>query len=168
MGKQSGFLRRVQENQRQNMHLQRLFTIQQCEDMALITLGQDFGFGEKRATEFLEKYRETFEAYASLCLENAKGDANMDYTKGCIDRELARIMGSAFQPWEVRYPEKVFGGKSSLWKLKAIVISATALCLRPSGARRCGVSPCLARRKRMLTTVPWSACIVTAARPLSR
>lgn len=35
----------------------------------------------------------------------------MDYTKGCIDRELARIMGSAFQPWEVRYPEKVFGGK---------------------------------------------------------
>ena len=68
-------------------------------------------FGEKRATEFLEKFRETFEAYASLCLENAKGDANMDYTKGCIDRELARIMGSAFQPWEVRYPEKVFGGK---------------------------------------------------------
>lgn len=73
--------------------------------------GQDFGFGEKRATEFLEKFRETFEAYASLCLENAKGDANMDYTKGCIDRELARIMGSAFQPWEVRYPEKVFGEK---------------------------------------------------------
>lgn len=111
MGKQSGFLRKLQENQRQNMHLQRLFTVQQCEDMALITLGQDFGFGEKRATEFLEKFRETFEAYASLCLENAKGDANMDYTKGCIDRELARIMGSAFQPWEVRYPEKVFGGK---------------------------------------------------------
>lgn len=57
MGKQSGFLLKLQENQRQNMHLQRLFTIQQCEDMALITLGQDFGFGEKRATEFLEKFR---------------------------------------------------------------------------------------------------------------
>lgn len=111
MGKQSGFLLKLQENQRRNMRLQRLFTIQQCEDMALITLGQDFGFGEKRATEFLKRFRETFETYASLCLENAKGDANMDYTKGCIDRELARIMGSAFQPWEVRYPEKVFGGK---------------------------------------------------------
>ena len=36
MGKQSGFLRKLQENQWQNMHLQRLFTIQQCEDMALI------------------------------------------------------------------------------------------------------------------------------------
>ena len=67
MGKQSGFLRKLQENQRQNMHLQRLFTIQQCEDMALITLGQDFGFGEKRATEFLEKFRETFEA-TPLCV----------------------------------------------------------------------------------------------------
>ena len=111
MGKRSGFLLKLQENQRRNMRLQRLFTIQQCEDMALITLGQDFGFGEKRAAEFLERFRETFEAYASLCLENAKGDANMDYTKGCIDRELERIMGSAFQPWEVRYPEKVFGGK---------------------------------------------------------
>lgn len=52
MGKQSGFLRKLQENQRQNMHLQRLFTIQQCEDMALITLGQDFGFGEKRPQSF--------------------------------------------------------------------------------------------------------------------
>lgn len=52
MGKQSGFLRKVQENQRQNMHLQRLFTIQQCEDMALITLGQDFGFGEKGPRSF--------------------------------------------------------------------------------------------------------------------
>ena len=111
MAKPSAFLQRLEAQRRHDMELQRLFTIQQCEDMMLITLGQDFGFGEKRATEFLEKYRETFEAYASLCLENAKGDANMDYTKGCIDRELARIMGSAFQPWEVRYPEKVFGGK---------------------------------------------------------
>lgn len=39
MGKQSGFLLKLQENQRRNMHLQRLFTIQQYEDMALITLG---------------------------------------------------------------------------------------------------------------------------------
>lgn len=28
-----------------------------------------------------------------------------------LRRTVDRIMGSAFQPWEVRYPEKVFGGK---------------------------------------------------------
>lgn len=48
MPKPSAFMVRLQENQRHNMHLQRLFTIQQCEDMALITLNEDFGFGEKR------------------------------------------------------------------------------------------------------------------------
>lgn len=49
MPKPSAFMVRLQENQRHNMHLQRLFTIQQCEDMALITLNEDFGFGENRA-----------------------------------------------------------------------------------------------------------------------
>ena len=49
MPKPSAFMVRLQENQRHNMHLQRLFTIQQCEDMALITLNEDFGFGESRA-----------------------------------------------------------------------------------------------------------------------
>ena len=60
MGKQSGFLRKVQENQRQNMHLQRLFTIQQCEDMALITLGQDFGFGVNCANRTCSDCRREF------------------------------------------------------------------------------------------------------------
>lgn len=91
------------------MRLQRLFTIQQCEDMTIITLGQDFGFGPKRAAEFRTKMRETFAAYAELCIENAKGDQQMDYTKGCIDRELSRILGDAAQPWEERYPKEVFG-----------------------------------------------------------
>lgn len=44
--KRSGFLQRIKAQHDRSMHLQRLFTIQQCEDMALITLGQDFGFGE--------------------------------------------------------------------------------------------------------------------------
>lgn len=95
MAKPSAFMRQMQANQERNMRLQRLFTIQQCEDMAIITLGQDFGFGPKRAAEFRTKMRETFAAYAELCIENAKGDQQMDYTKGCIDRELSRILGDA-------------------------------------------------------------------------
>lgn len=65
--------------------------------------------GPKRAAEFRTKCRETFAAYAELCIENAKGDQQMDYTKGCIDRELSRILGDAAQPWEERYPKEVFG-----------------------------------------------------------
>ena len=99
MPKPSAFMVRLQENQRHNMHLQRLFTIQQCEDMALITLNEDFGFGESRAREFLARFRETFKAYAELCIEDAKDDK---------DRKLERIMGDGFLPWEKRYPPEVF------------------------------------------------------------
>lgn len=97
MPKPSAFMVRLQENQRHNMHLQRLFTIQQCEDMALITLNEDFGFGESRAREFLE-----------LCIEDAKDDKGLAVTKANIDRKLERIMGDGFLPWERRYPPEVF------------------------------------------------------------
>lgn len=108
MPKPSAFMVRLQENQRRNMHLQRLFTIQQCEDMALITLNEDFGFGESRAREFLARFRETFKAYAELCIEDAKDDKDLSVTKANIDRKLERIMGDGFLPWEKRYPPEVF------------------------------------------------------------
>lgn len=54
MAKPSAFLQRLEAQRRHDMELQRLFTIQQCEDMMLITLGQDFGFGPKRAMEALD------------------------------------------------------------------------------------------------------------------
>lgn len=108
MPKPSAFMVRLQENQRHNMHLQRLFTIQQCEDMALITLNEDFGFGESRAREFLARFRETFKSYAELCIADAKDDKDLAVTKANIDRKLERIMGDGFLPWEKRYPPEVF------------------------------------------------------------
>ena len=100
MAKPSAFLQRMEAKHQQNMRLQRLFTIQQCEDMMLITLGQDFGFGPKRAMEALEAFRETFRSFAQLCVEDADGDQEL--------RELRRIMGDSFRPWEERYPPEVF------------------------------------------------------------
>lgn len=108
MAKPSAFLQRMEAKHRQDMRLQRLFTIQQCEDMMLITLGQDFGFGPKRAMEALDAFRETFRAFAQLCVEDAGGDQEIAYTKESIDRELRRIMGEGFRPWEERYPPEVF------------------------------------------------------------
>lgn len=108
MAKSSAFLQRLEAQRRHDMELQRLFTIQQCEDMMLITLGQDFGFGPKRAMEALEAFRETFRAFAQLCVEDAGGDQEIAYTKESIDRELRRIMGEGFRPWEERYPPEVF------------------------------------------------------------
>ena len=108
MAKPSAFLQRMEAKHQQNMRLQRLFTIQQCDDMMLITLGQDFGFGPKRAMVAMLPFRETYRSFAQLCVEDADGDQELAYTKESIDRELRRIMGDGFRPWEERYPPEVF------------------------------------------------------------
>lgn len=108
MAKPSAFLLKIEAKHRQDMRLQRAFTLQQCEDMAIITLGQDFGFGPKRAQEFRAKFRETFHAYAELCVGDATGDKEITYTKGVIDRELERVLGDGFEPWDGRFPPEVY------------------------------------------------------------
>lgn len=98
MAKPSAFLQRMEAKHQQNMRLQRLFTIQQCEDMMLITLGQDFGFGPKRAMEALEAFRETFRSFAQLCVEDADGGQEIAYTKESIDREAFLKWAREFYP----------------------------------------------------------------------
>lgn len=88
----------------QMMRLQREFTRQQCLDMALITLNEDFQFGPERCQRFMEKFEETFEAYAETTLKEADGDDTMSYVKGNIDRKIAYILGDKFVPFEERYP----------------------------------------------------------------
>ena len=100
---------KIQQEEKRNMRLQRLFTIQQCEDMMLIMLGREFQFGPVRGKKALEKFREIFKEYCQQAIEDDVYDKHMDYTKGCIDRELERIMGDDFHPWEERYPEEIFG-----------------------------------------------------------
>lgn len=108
MAKPSAFLQKIEARHKRNMNLQRAFTIQQCEDMALITLNEDFGFGPKRAQDFRKKFRQTMKAYAELCVDDANGDDELTYTKAVIDRELQKVMGEDFVPWDVRFPPEVF------------------------------------------------------------
>jgi len=109
--KPNAFLARVEAQQRINLDLQRRFTIQQSEDMALIALNRAFGFGQKRLVQFLNAYREVFLEWALGTMEDGKTDKNLEYTKGKLDRELQRILGDDFKPWEERYPEAVYGRK---------------------------------------------------------
>ena len=60
------------------------------------------------AVQELSVIQQTEKAYAELCLDDAKDDKHLDLTKGVIDRELERVMGSNFKPWEERYPKEVF------------------------------------------------------------
>lgn len=112
MTKTNAFLARIEAQQRLNVELQRRFTIQHSEDMAVIALNKAFGFGPKRLTQFINAYREVFLEWAVGALEDGKTDRDIEYTKGALDRELQRILGENFRPWEERYPAAIFGSNA--------------------------------------------------------
>lgn len=105
MPKRNAFLERVAAEKAAACRIQRLFTIQQCEDMMLIAVNEAFGLGPERAPKLREKYREVFREYAEFAVEDGKDDPDIEYTKGKLDQRLASILGDAFVPWEDRYPE---------------------------------------------------------------
>lgn len=48
MAKQSGYLQKLAAQQAVRDEKTRRFTLQQCKDMMLITMHEDFGWGEER------------------------------------------------------------------------------------------------------------------------
>lgn len=79
------------------------FTIQQCMDIAQIALHNEFGFGPVYQERFLKKFKEAFVEYAELCLDDGKDDAEIVYTKECVDRELRAACGDNILPFDERY-----------------------------------------------------------------
>lgn len=93
------FLGQVQEK----IRLNRKFAIQQSLDMAVIALHEEFGFGEDRVKQFCNRFHDVFEKYASLCIEGAKDDRTIEYSKAKLDAALNDICGDDFVEWDKRY-----------------------------------------------------------------
>lgn len=87
----------------------RSFTIQQCKDVMLLAAHDAFGFGEERLKRLSDAYDDTFVQYAEMVLSDAEEDREIWYSKGKVDRELEKVCGKYFVPWEERYGET--GGK---------------------------------------------------------
>lgn len=97
------------------------FTIQQCIDMAMIALNEEFSFGPVSNKRFEKKFRETFINYAELCVDDGKDDEELVYTKAALDRDLVRAYGSELLPFDERYAlDRMYlrGGKESREKWK--------------------------------------------------
>ena len=105
MAKPSGFLLKLEAKQKENMRIQRLFTIQQCEDMALLAANEEFGFGPVRCARLRAAFRRVFREWAVLAVEDGRDDRDIEYTRGKLDQRLQQVLGREFQPWEQRYPE---------------------------------------------------------------
>ena len=85
------------------------FTIQQCQDMAQVALHQEFGFGPAYQQRFEKAFRQAFFEYADLCVTDGMDDAELVYTKECVDRALRAACGEDMLPFDERYaPERMY------------------------------------------------------------
>ena len=103
MAKQSGYLQKLAAQQAVRDEKTRRFTLQQCKDMMLITMHEDFGWGEERLKKLSDCYDQTFMTYAEMCLADAKTDKQIWFTQGKVDERLKKACGKYFVPWDERY-----------------------------------------------------------------
>lgn len=114
MAKPSAFMRQIEAQTKRLCDLQRRFTIQQMEDMAVIAFGElysshhdDEDPSQDLVADFLNELRLTLLEYAETAIDDDAKDGNNDprlnYTKGKIDAALQRLLGDKFVPWEERY-----------------------------------------------------------------
>lgn len=72
-------------------------------DGAFIAANKVLKMGPGRCEKFGEEMISSINELAKIVVDDAKDDPNFEYAKVTIDRELKRICGEKFEPWEVRY-----------------------------------------------------------------
>ena len=92
----------IQQLQHDN-HVIKGFTVQQCLDVALLALHNEFHFGPKMTARFESAFLDTFMAYAQMCVDDAADDPEIVYTKEKMDRALRAACGENIRPFEERY-----------------------------------------------------------------
>lgn len=107
MGQKNAFAQKMRMERKIWMDIQRRFTIQQCIDVAEITLNEHFGFGKKRLTAFEEKFRQEIAQFILLALKDDAEDKGINYTKGKLDRRLRKIFKDEGIFFENRYPKEI-------------------------------------------------------------
>ena len=100
------FLDRIAKEKDLAMKYNTLINEQMNRDYAVIALNRHFGFGEKRAAEFLKTFTDVQVEYSRMMLKDHKDDKHFCYTKGKLDGELKEILGDYFVPFEMRYPNE--------------------------------------------------------------
>lgn len=99
-----------------HIHYARAFSSQQTKDLTALALNQAFGFGPKRQARFRAALEEVSREYANMCLEDAKDDQMITYTREKLDRALRPICGDIL-PFEERYaPENILYGRKAMTK----------------------------------------------------
>ena len=100
--KRSGFASKLQLAQARREEEVRAHTRVYMLDLVTIALGR-MGWGEKRFRHLNDTLTQVSKEYCELILDDAKADRDIEYSKACMDREIARYVGTMFVPYEERY-----------------------------------------------------------------
>lgn len=103
MGKQSGYVKRLQAKKAADITYHRTFTMQWCADAAILAANEVFQRKGKKIVEFHNAFVRYSHEIAEMTLEDAKADKSLEYTKYKLDERLKEILGEDFMPWEERY-----------------------------------------------------------------
>ena len=107
MGQKNAFAAKMRMERKVWMDIQRRFTIQQCIDVAQITLNETFGFGAKRCRRFEKAFREQMNEFILMALHDDAEDKGINYTKGKLDRRLRKLFRDEGIVFEDRYPPEI-------------------------------------------------------------
>lgn len=103
MGRQSGYLARMQAKKAADISFHRKFTMQWCADAAILAANEVFQRRGEKLVEFYNAFIRNAHEIAEMTLDDAKADKSLEYTKYKIDEQLKDLLGDDFKPWDERY-----------------------------------------------------------------
>ena len=103
MPKPNAYLLQLQAQKAAELSLQRKFTTQWCADAAILAANEVFHRSGEKLVEFHNVFIRIAHEIAEMTLADAKDDKELAYTKEKIDRQLEKLLGDDFLPWEERY-----------------------------------------------------------------
>lgn len=107
MSSKNAFAQKMRAERKIWLDIQRRFTIQQCIDVAEITLNETFGFGAKRCRRFEDAFREAMGEFILMALQDDAEDKGINFTKGKLDQKLRKIFRDEGIWFEDRYPKEI-------------------------------------------------------------
>ena len=98
--KKNPLLAKIEAQHKRELHGQRLFMFQQCEDILFIALDEA---GYPDPEQFVSLFWDVFVRWADMTDEDYKDDKKLVYTREDVDRRLRAIRGDKYRTREERY-----------------------------------------------------------------
>lgn len=104
MPKPSAYMQKIQAAQAAEISYQRKFTVQWCEDAAILAANEVFQRRGEKLAEFRDAFRQIVTEIANMTIDDARGDKSLEYTKDRLDGRLRAVLPEKdFEDWNMRY-----------------------------------------------------------------